>query len=83
MPKAQRELYIEIPEEDKRDYDGHVVGRLNRGMYGFRDASSGWQKDLQELVRSDGYDICIANLALFRCDARQAKGAAHGDDVVR
>merc|ERR1711994_1003954 len=29
MPKAERELYIEIPKEDLNDDDGDVVGRLN------------------------------------------------------
>merc|ERR1711994_43709 len=38
MPKVKRELYIEIPKEDLTDEDGDVIGRLNRNMYGFRDA---------------------------------------------
>ena len=80
MAKAQRELYIEIPEEDKLLGDGDVIGRLNQGMYGFRDASNGWMKDWQELLRSDGYDIGVANPALFKCDSQKSKGAVHGDD---
>ena len=60
--------------------DGDVIGRLNQGMYGFRDASNGWQKDWQELLRSDGYDIGVANPALFKCDSQKSKGAVHGDD---
>ena len=73
-------MCTEIPEEDKKDYGGDVVGRLVRGMYGFKDAPNGWQKDWQELLRSDGYDIGITSFALFRCDAQQAKGVVHGDD---
>ena len=41
MPKAERELYIEIPKEDLNEDDGDVVGKLNRNMYGFRDAANG------------------------------------------
>ena len=41
MPKARRELYIEIPDEDKNPEDGDVVGRLNRNMCGFRGAING------------------------------------------
>ena len=37
-------------------------------------------KDWQELLRSDGYDIGVANPALFKCDAQRSKGAVHGDD---
>jgi hypothetical protein len=80
MPKAKRELYIEIPAEDLSPEDGDVVGRLNRNMYGFRDASSGWQEDWQELLRSEGYDVGTANPALFLNSARHSRGAVHGDD---
>ena len=45
MAPAERELYIEIPPEDRDEADGDVVGRLNRNMYGFRDASQGWMKE--------------------------------------
>ena len=80
MAKAQREIYIEIPEEDKLLGDGDVVGRLNQGMYGFRDASNGWMRDWQELLRSDGYDTGVANPALFKCGSQKSKGSVHGDD---
>ena len=66
MPSVKRELYIEIPAEDRCDGDGDVVGRLNRNMYGFRDASSGWQEDWQMLLRSVGYVVGTANPALFK-----------------
>ena len=33
MAPADRELYIELPEEDKLPGEGDVVGRLNRMMY--------------------------------------------------
>ena len=55
MPAAQRELYIEIPEEDREPGDGDVVSKLNRGMYGFRDASHAWMEDWQALLREGGF----------------------------
>ena len=54
MPKVKRELYIELPPEDMKPGEENMVGRLNRNMYGFRDASSGWQEDWQNLLKSEG-----------------------------
>ncbi|CAK9027043.1 Reverse transcriptase Ty1/copia-type domain-containing protein, partial [Durusdinium trenchii] len=80
MPKVLRELYVEIPEEDKKPEEGDIVGRLNRGMYGFRDASHAWMLDWQELLRGGGYRVGAANPALFYNAEECSRGAVHGDD---
>ena len=80
MPKASREMYIEIPAEDRLPNDGDVVGRLNREMYGFRTASNSWMADWQALLKTEEYDIGIANPALFKSKAKHGRGAVHGDD---
>ena len=54
MPK-DRELYLELPDEAKAPGDGDVVGRMNRSMYGFRDAGNNWMRDWQSLHQSTGY----------------------------
>ncbi len=68
------------PGEDMAPEDGDVVGRLNRGMYGFRDASHGWMKDWQELLRKGGFSVGTANPALFLNATDYCRGAVHGDD---
>ena len=80
MPKCQRELYVEIPAEDRGPGEEDYVGRLNRGMYGFRGASNAWMKDWQELHAEGGYQVGVANLALFFNEAEFSRGAVHGDD---
>ena len=65
MPKADRLLYIEIPKEDLLPSDGDVVGRLNRNMYGCRDASNGWMRDWQVTTSEANYVIGKASPALF------------------
>ena len=75
MPKVLRELYVEIPEEDKKPEEGDIVGRLNRGMYGFRDASHAWMLDWQELLRGGGYRVGAANPALFYNAEECSRGA--------
>ena len=79
MPMAERELYIEVPDEDKAEGEGDVMGRLNGNMYGFRDAASGWMKHSQKLLKEKGgYVVGEANPALFY--KLKARGAVHGDD---
>ena len=46
MVPATRELYVEIPDEDKGPGEENLIGRLNRSMYGFRDASHNWMEGL-------------------------------------
>jgi hypothetical protein len=82
MPKVRRELYIELPEEDRLPGEEGMIGRLNRNMYGFRDASAGWFDDWQELLESDGFKIGAANPALFHNQEKKSRGAVHGDDFV-
>ena len=80
MPAVEREIYIELPDEDKLDGDGDVVGKLKRNMYGCRDASHGWMKDWQALLASGGYQVGEANPALFFNEDKFSRGAVHGDD---
>ena len=79
MPKVERELYIELPPEDRVPGED-LVGKLKRNMYGFRDASHGWMKDWQKLLESGGYQVGAANPALFYNEESCSRGAVHGDD---
>ena len=56
------------------------MGKLNRNMYGFRDAANGWFRDWQSLLASKGYKTGVANPALFHNPQRGARGGVHGDD---
>ena len=80
MAPAERELYIELPDEAKTPEDGDVVGRLNRMMYGFRDASNGWARDWQALLKDNRYKVGRANAALFYNREMKSRGGVHGDD---
>lgn len=79
MPKAERELYIELPPGDQQPGQD-LVGRLNRMMHGFRDASNGRMRDWQSLLTEDSFEVGKANGALFLHQTRKSRGAVHGDD---
>ena len=51
---AERELYAELPPEDK-DYGVGKVGRLNLSLYGTRDATANWQRCVADHLRSIGF----------------------------
>ena len=81
MPKAEREIYVELPNEDPMKAQGYV-GILERSMYGTQDASNLWQKDYSELISEDGYVSGKSNPALFYSKELDARLLVHGDDFV-
>ena len=48
----QRSVYIELPLEDPGRQGGAVVGRLNKAMYGLRDAPQVWQQEVKRILRA-------------------------------
>ena len=80
IPEADRELYIEIPEEDRSAEDGDCIGRLKHMMYGMRTAANAWMRDWQKVLEFAGYAVGRANPALFYNKQRDSRGAVHGDD---
>ena len=53
--KVAREVYVEIPSEDKKPEDGDVVGRLNLCLYGTRDAAHRWQETVASHLEEIGF----------------------------
>ena len=47
---ARRSLYVELPPEDPLSASGRYVGKLERPMYGTRDAPMIWQGYLRETL---------------------------------
>ena len=44
--KISRTVYIELPSEDPMSEGGNMVGKLDKAMYGTRDAPAAWQAEL-------------------------------------
>ena len=81
VPKAEREVYVELPDEDKQKALDKV-GRLLRTMYGTQDASHIWQKDYTSLLGSNGYKAGVSNPAVFYSPEMDGRMLVHGDDFV-
>ena len=48
---ARRSLYVELPHENPLSATGRHVGKLERAMYGTRDAPMTWQDHVRETLR--------------------------------
>ena len=65
-----RELYVEPPPEANEPPD--VVWRLQRAMYGTRDAAAAWEREWTKTL----------NPALLHCETLDASMVVHGDDFI-
>ena len=81
MPKARRELYVELPDEDPMMQKG-CVGLLFRSMYGTQDASNLWQEDYTGTLAQRGYVPGQSNPAVFLSHRGDGRMLVHGDDFV-
>ena len=81
MPKARRELYVELPDEDPMKQKG-CVGLLLRSMYGTQDASNLWQEDYAGTLAQRGYVPGRSNPAVFLSHRGDGRMLVHGDDFV-
>ena len=52
---CERDLYIELPEDDRRKAGGRNVGKLLKAMYGLRDAPVVWHKMVNGMLLSRGF----------------------------
>ena len=57
-----------------------LVAKLNKTMFGTKDASNAWKKLWSEHLRSSGFEVVASNPALYRSEL--VNGFCHGDDFV-
>ncbi|CAJ1373293.1 unnamed protein product [Effrenium voratum] len=84
MGKAERELFVELPQEDlvHPEDEEAMVGRLLRSMYGTQDASKIFQMDYQGLMEKEKGEFSKLCPALFKFQERGIIGLVHGDDFL-
>ena len=52
--KAERPVYVKLPEEDMEPGDEGKCGRLKMSMYGTRDAALNWSKEYGDTLKQSG-----------------------------
>ena len=79
---CERELYIELPEEDHRREDGKCVGLLRKAMYGTRDAPAVWQRLVRRVMAELGFTASRTSACVYVHGARGLRVVAHVDDFL-
>ena len=55
----KRRIYIELPEEDPESKTGNMVGRLEKALYGTRDAPQAWHEELSKTLQELGFKMSM------------------------
>jgi hypothetical protein len=76
---AQREVYVQLPEED---YEEGMCGMLVKAMYGTRDAAQNWEVAHIEFMESAGFVKGTASPCVFYNSQRNIRSVIHGDDFT-
>ena len=77
-----RDVCVDIPNEDKAEQDGDVVGILLKSLYGTRDAAMNFQKEIQKFMTGIGFTIGKYNISTYLHAKKKLNVMVHGDDFV-
>ena len=67
---ARTSLCVELPPEDPLSASGRYVGKLERAMYGTRDAPMIWQDHLRKAQLDMKFKESVAHLGVFQHETR-------------
>ena len=77
-----REVYIQLPQEALLPGEEHMVGVLEKAMYGTRDAPLSWQRHLSEHLGRLGFACGKANPCILYHRERDIQLVYHVDDML-
>merc|ERR1711973_531261 len=77
--KARREVYVTLPPED---YEEGKCGKLNKAMYGTRDAAQNWEYAYVEAMEEIGFNRGAATPCAFYMAEKNLRVVVHGDDFT-
>ena len=82
LAETTRELYVQIPDEDKDPTDKEMCSLLNRIMYGTQDASNLCRRDYVKLLSFHGVVFDKASFPTFYKQEADSRGLVQGDDLA-
>ena len=77
---CKRDVYIELPDVDPLSASGLYVGKLEKALYGTRDAPMLWQGTLRAALVSMGFKETITIPGVYCHMSRDIELCAHVDD---
>ena len=76
---AKRDVYVKLPIED---YEEGYCGKLNKSMYGTRDASLNWENEYIRFMLSVGFVRGLSSPCLFYHPGKDIRAVVYGDDFT-
>ena len=80
--KVERDVYIQLPDEDRGAGEEHMCGKLRLSMYGTRDAAQNWYKEYPQQLTQVGFIQGAASPCTFYHPIHNIRTYVHGDDYV-
>ena len=77
--KARRTVFIKLPPED---FQEGMCGKLNKSLYGTRDAAQNWEHAYIEFLESIGFVSGVASPCIFHNKDKNVRVVVHGDDFT-
>ena len=76
---AKRDVYVKLPMEDQSE---GMCGKLNKSMYGTRDASLNWENEYIRFMISVGFVRGLSSPCLFYHPGKDIRAVVYGDDFT-
>ena len=80
--KATRNVYVQLPEEDREEGEEEFCGKFNYSMYGTRGAAQNRAADYSARLLQSGFEQGKVFPYTFYHEARSIRTIVHGDDYV-
>ena len=80
--EVDREVFVELPDEDGRKHQSDCIGRLRKSMYGLRDAPQIWQKVVKKMLIDRGFKALLGTQCTYVHPEYRVIIVAHADDVL-
>ena len=77
---ATRLIHVELPSEESEN--GKYVGRLNKTLYGTRDAPVAWLRAVRLDMEAMGFLECKVTTGVFVHPVRDVRVVTHVDDFL-
>ena len=78
----ERDLYVELPDDDERRAGGANVGKLNKAMYGTRDAPAEWSRLVKSMMVELNFVPLITSACVYMNRERGIRIVSHVDDFL-
>ncbi len=77
--KCIRDVYVDLPQQDQQE---GMCGKLEKAMYGTRDAAQNWEREYESTFTNLGFKQGRSSPCLFYHPERDIRVVVHGDDFT-